>query len=446
MQKNLTTGNAFKNVIYFSLPFFLSYFLQTLYGLADLFIIGVYDDTASISAVSIGGQVMHMLTVTIVGLAMGTTVTIGKAVGAKDQATVQKVIGNTATVFLAGSVVLTFVLILFASPIARIMSTPTEALDGTISYLTVCFIGIPFITAYNVISAVLRGYGDSKSPMYFIAVACVCNIGLDYLFIGAMDMGPVGAALGTTLSQTVSVVIALVAMIKSKNGIRVTKSDFKPHGATLKSIFKVGVPVAVQDGCIQISFLVITVFANRRGLTDSTAVGIVEKIIGVLFLVPSSMLSAVSAIGSQSFGANDPKRAKQTMFYAMGICVTLGTIIAITVQFAAPYLIRLFDDTPEVVRSGEQYLKSYSLDCIIAGVHFCFSGYFCAMEKSILSFTHNLISAAVRIPLSYYASQAFTDTLFPMGLASPIGSAASAIICVAIFCVLNARAKKKISE
>ena len=213
MQQNLTTGSVWKTVVRFSLPYLLSYFLQTLYGMADLFIIGQFEGVASTTAVSVGSQVMHMLTVMIVGLAMGSTVSIGQAVGAGDARRAGRSIGNTAALFLGLSLVLTALLLLLVDPIVALMSTPEAAAEGTADYLTICFLGIPFITAYNIISSIFRGLGDSRSPMYFIAVACAANIGLDYLFMGGLGLGPSGAALGTTLSQTVSVVIALAVLL-----------------------------------------------------------------------------------------------------------------------------------------------------------------------------------------------------------------------------------------
>ena len=300
MERDLTSGSVWKNIVYFSLPYLLSYFLQTLYGLADLFIVGQFDGVASTTAVSIGSQVMHMLTVMIVGLAMGTTVNIGRAVGARDSQKASKVVGNTTVLFVGVSVVLAVVLLVLVQPIVRVMSTPAEAVEGTVRYLTICFIGIPFITAYNVIASIFRGLGDSKSPMYFIAVACVANIALDYLFIGALHMGPAGAALGTTLSQTISVAVSLLVILKKKTGISVKRADFRPERVTMGQVLKIGVPIAAQDGFIQVAFIIITIIANRRGLSVAAAVGIVEKIISFLFLVPASMLSTVSALGSDS--------------------------------------------------------------------------------------------------------------------------------------------------
>lgn len=291
MERNYTTGSIFKNILIFSLPYLFSYFLQTLYGMADLFIIGQFEGVASTTAVSIGSQVMHMLTVMIVGLAMGATVSIGQATGANNRKEAASDIGNTVTLFLLLSLVLTAVLLVLVKPVVSIMSTPSEAVNGTIAYLTICFIGIPFITAYNIISSILRGMGDSKSPMYFIAIACVMNIILDYIFMGALHLGPAGAALGTTLSQTVSVAVALIFLIKKEHGLSLHRTDFKPQSPIMGRILKIGVPIAMQDGLIQVAFILITIIANQRGLTDAAAVGIVEKIISFLFLVPSSMLS-----------------------------------------------------------------------------------------------------------------------------------------------------------
>lgn len=271
MTKNLTTGSVFRNIFFFSLPYFLSYFLQTLYGMADLFIIGQFEGATSITAVSIGSQVMHMLTVMIVGLAMGTTVTIAQAVGAEDKLRVRHAVGTTAVLFFGVSLVLAFVLIFARGWIAAVMETPTEAVAGTEAYLLICFLGIPLITAYNIIASIFRGLGDAKSPMYFVAVACVFNIVLDCIFMGALAMGPAGAAWGTVISQAVSVVLALVFIKSGRAGIALSRADVQPDFAVLRRILRIGIPVSLQDGFIQIAFLVITVIANMRGLTDAAA-------------------------------------------------------------------------------------------------------------------------------------------------------------------------------
>ena len=442
MKRDLTSGSVFKNILLFSLPYLLSYFLQTLYGLADLFIIGQFEPVAGTTAVSIGSQVMHMITVMIVGLAMGTTVTIGQAVGGKDKKQASLCIGNSAVLFMALSLVLAGVLLIFTKPITAIMSTPTEAVEGTVSYLTVCFIGIPFITAYNIISSIFRGMGDSKSPMYFIAVACGANIALDYLFIGYFRMGAMGAALGTTLAQTISVIIALTVIIKKDMGISLKVEDFRPKSNAIKGILKIGLPISLQDGLIQVAFIIITIIANRRGLIDSAAVGIVEKIISFLFLVPSSMLSTVSALGAQNIGAGKPMRARETLRYAIMLATGFGIVVSIAMQFMADPVVGLFTSDAAVIVAGGQYLRGYIFDCIFAGMHFSFSGYFCAIGRSELSFIHNIIAIVlVRVPGVYLTSVMFPTTLLPMGLATATGSLVSVIVCL-IAMKLISRPKK----
>ena len=442
MEKKLTSGSVLKNILVFSPPYLISYLLQTLYGMADLYIIGQFGAVAETTAVSIGSQVIHMLTVMIVGLAMGATVFVGQSIGGNDQKKAARGIGNTVTLFMAVSVVLTVILVLLVKPITAIMSTPTDAVSGTLDYLTICFIGIPFITAYNVISSIFRGMGDSKSPMYFIAIACAANIGLDYLFIGVFHIGPAGAALGTTLSQAISVVVSLAVILKRKTGISLSKTDFKPCRPVMGNILKIGVPVAFQDGLIQIAFIVITVIANNQGLNDSAAVGIVEKVMSFLVLIPSSMLSTVSALGAQNIGAGKQKRATDTLRYASMLAVGFGIVVAVIIQFIAEPVVSLFTDPStaagaEVVKLGGQYLRGYVWDCIFAGVHFCFSGYFCAVGKSGISFLHNIIAIVLmRIPGVYLTSKLFPTTLLPMGLATASGSIISVVICVIAFAVL----------
>lgn len=444
---NLTKGSVFGNIIRFSLPFFLSYFLQTLYGLADLFITGQYNGADTITAVSVGSQVMHMLTVIIVGLAMGSTVTIGRYVGGNDLKKVSRTIGNTIILFGLLSLVLMTVLLLGTDGIVRLLSTPDESVAETKKYLIICFAGIPFIVAYNIISSVFRGLGDSKSPMYFIAVACVINILIDYIFIGLFNMGASGAAFGTVISQFFSVIFALITIKYKKIEFGVTKKDLKPDMQVMAGILKIGMPVAVQDGLIQVSFIIITIIANNRGVTVAAAVGIVEKIISFLFLVPSSMLSTISAIAAQNSGAGLHGRAKQTLMYGILIAAGLGLFFAVVFQFIATPVMGLFTDEEQVIIMGSQYLKAYVIDCFVAGIHFCFSGYFCAYGRSMISFIHNLISILViRVLGAYLASQYYPDTLYPMGLAAPAGSLLSAVICIAAFFIITKKMNTKSKE
>lgn len=434
-KNDLTTGALLPQMMAFAIPYLIACFLQTFYGMADLFITGLFNGAAPITAVSIGSQLMHMLTVIIVGLAMGTTVSISRAVGGRDPKEASCCIGNSVLLFALFSLIGTVLLFLAIDPILSLLKTPAKAFEDTKAYLLICFAGIPFIVAYNVLASIFRGLGDTRTPMYFVALAGFINLLLDYIFIGPMAMGAAGAAAATILSEAVSVLLCLLYLRFANLGLSLTRKDFSFDALRMRTLLAIGLPISCQDGLIQISFLIITAIANSRGVEVAAAVGIVEKVISFLFLVPSAMLSTVAAFTAQNAGAGNDERGREALRYGIGLCIAFGLLCAAFGQFRAEWIISLFvTHEPEVVRLGGEYFRTYVIDCIFAGIHFCFSGYFSAYGKSIYSFLHNMISiVTVRVPGTYLAILLFPETLSPMGLAAPMGSLLSAVICVGIY-------------
>lgn len=442
-KNDLTTGSVGKNLVLFALPYLLSCFMQTFYGMTDLFVVGLYNGSETTTAVSIGSQVMHMLTVIIVGFAMGATVRIARCVGAKDERSAARTVGSAVTFFVLFAGVITIILLLTVNIITSVMLTPAEAVKETRLYLAICFAGIPFIVAYNVISSIFRGAGDSRRPMYFVAVACVVNIVLDFVFIGGLGLGAAGAALGTVCGQAVSVFFALGMLKRCDLGFQVTRKDIRADREVISQILKVGTPIACQDGLIQVAFIVITVIANSRGLIASAAVGIVEKLIGFMFLVPSAFLSAISAITAQNMGADKADRARASLRYGLVITVCWGIVCALYNQFLPQTLVGLFSKDAAVIAAGCAYMKSYAFDTVFAAVHFCFSGYFCGDQKAGISFIHNITAILlVRIPGAYLASIYFPDNLYPMGWAAPLGSLLSGLICIGFYMYYRRREQR----
>lgn len=436
MSNDLTKGKLLPIIIRFSLPFILSNFLQTFYGLADLFVIGYYNKAAEITAVSVGSQIMHMLTVVIIGLSVGASVSLSHASGAGDRDEISRVVGNTLSIFGVFALVLTLILLAGTDGILRGLSVPPEAFPGARSYCLICFAGIPFITAYNVISAIYRGIGDSRTPMYFVAIAGLVNLILDWVFIGPLSMGTSGAALATVIGQAVSVLISAYFLFGKKNRtFRAGLSSLRFIRPVSEKILKIGIPVAVQEGFIQVSFLIITVIANKRGVDIAAAVGIVEKLISFLFLVPSAMMSTVAMITAQNIGAGLHERGRQTLRYCVGICIFFGLAVFAGAQLLGDDILGLFvKNDPEVIRYGAQYFSSYAADCLLGGIQFSFSGYFNAYQKSWITFMHNTISIIlVRIPGAYLASLLFPENLMPMGAAAPLGSFLSIVICAVFY-------------
>lgn len=444
-EEKLTEGSVAAKLVAFSLPFLMANFLQTLYGMADLFIAGQFNGADVITAVSIGSQIMHMITVIIAGLAMGTTVLTARAVGAGKEREAGLCAGNSLLAFLIFSIFATAILFVFCPQIVALMHTPPEAVGETLSYLGICFLGIPFISLYNSVSAVFRGAGDSKRPLYFVAASCLVNIILDVFFMGPLALGSRGAALATVLSQAFSAFLAaFVLFARGKRGacVRILRGDFRMDAKVLKALLQIGLPVSAQDGFIQVSFLVITIIANSRGLSVAAAVGIVEKIICFLFLVPSSMLSAISALAAQNMGASFHARARHTLYAGMAIASAFGALFALAFQFTSVPFVSLFTHDAEVVQLGGQYLRSYVFDCFFAAFHFAFSGFFCAYGYSLLSFVHNTVSILlVRIPGAYLAAKYFPGTLYPMGWAPAIGSLLSSLICLGFYLLLKRNGK-----
>lgn len=433
---DLTSGNLLKNLVRFSVPYFISSFLQSFYGLADLFIVGRFSDVVQITGVSIGSQVMHFVTLLIVGLVMGVTVRISTEKGAGNVEKTGRIMGNAFLLFGIFAVVFTAVFILTAGGIISILSTPEEAYASSLSYLKITFAGIPFIVFYNVISGIFRGYGNSRDPMIFVALSGIINIVLDLILVGVFGMGAAGAALATTAAQGFCMLISAVTLYR--NGIRIRKEDIIPDSGIMKAILVIGIPIATQDAAIQISFLVITAIANTQGLIVAASVGIVEKMIGFLFLVPSAMLASISAMVAQNAGAGLHDNGRKILKYGLRICLTYGLIIAVVCEILSAPIIGMFTDEPMVILSGSQYFRVYVFDVVVAAIHFNYSGYFTAYGKSFLSFIHNVISAfAVRIPIAYLAVTLFPETLYPLGAASPAGSIFSSIFCIIVYRILK---------
>ncbi len=461
---DLTQGSVGKGLLRFALPYLFANFLQLFYGMVDLYVIGRYNEASATTAVSIGSQVMHMLTVVIAGFAMGITVHVGRAVGAKEEKKIGSIARSGFSFFVMIAVALTIVALFFTEGIVALMQTPTEAVSEAIIYLRICFIGIPFIVFFNYIASLYRGFGDSKSPLYFVGVACLVNVVLDFVLVGGAALGVMGAAIATVCGQAASVLSGVIFLLvngkkvayssdsgenrtsdeKSLNLLSAVafwrKSDGQHH-SYIGEILSVGAPIALQDGLIQVSFLLITVIANQRGLIDATAVGIVEKLIGFFFLVPSAFLSALSTATAQNMGANQKKRAEQALCFGISFCVMYGLVIGIIMQFIPGVFVGIFTSETAVIAAGCTYIRSYIWDTTFAGVHFCFSGYFCGNHQSVVSFIHNIVSIVlVRIPGAYFASLYYPDTLYPMGWAAPLGSVLSSLICVGVF--LYSRNKK----
>lgn len=428
---DLTQGSVPKVLLHFAVPFLLANVLQALYGGADLFVVGRYDDAASVAAVAIGSQVMQTVTGVILGLTTGITVLIGIATGAKDDRKTASIVGTGIWLFAVVAVVLTALMVALYGQIAVWMHTPAEAMRDTEAYLWICSMGIPFIIGYNVVCGILRGLGDSRTPLYFVALACVLNIVLDFILVGACGMRAAGAAAATVTAQGASFATALGFLYRKGFHFEFTRRDIRPVRALCRRMVLLGAPIALQDLLVNLSFLLITVIVNGMGVVASAALGVVEKLIVFAMLPPMAIASAVAAMTAQNYGAGLRGRMRYCLRSGIAMALVFGVSVCVYCQFLPDTLTGIFTKDAAVMQMASGYLRGYSIDCIMVSFVFCINAYFSGQGNSVFPMVHSVISTFLfRIPLSYAFSLASSSSLFLMGFAPPLSTLVSLMICI----------------
>lgn len=439
---SFTSGSIPKAILTFVGPFMLGIMVQNLYGAVDLFVVGRFATTADASAVTIGSQLMNIVTQLIIGFATGITMLIGKSFGAKDQKGLTRTTGVAVMIFSIAGVLLTAIYIIANHALVTVMRTPPEAIAATRQYLGACAVGIVFIVGYNVVTSILTGLGDSRTPFLFILVACFINIVLDVVFVKYIGMGALGAAIATTVAQAGSFLFSILFLCHKGVGFPLSKADIKLDRQQILWILKIGGPVAMQNILVGMSFLFISAIINQMGVVASAAVGVVEKLITFLMVPAIAMGTAVGTASSQNLGADQPDRARKCMWYGVLIALIPSIIIAVFCQFGSPLLTGLLTNDSAVVTMGGDYLRSYIWDCILVSFVFCMNGYFNSCGKSWFSLAHSLVTTfAVRVPMAYLLSRLDHTGLFMIGWAAPLSTLISLVLCMIFLAILR---KKRI--
>lgn len=433
-ENQLIQGRIPRVLLTFAGPYLVAILLQSLYGAADLFVVGRYTGSAAVSAVSIGSQMMSAVVSIFLGFSMGGTVLVGQCVGAGDGSGAAKAIGTMGVAFSGLALLFTPVMLLLVNPLTAAMQTPVQAVEATHQYLFLCCCGIPFIIGYNVVSGIFRGLGDSRTPVYFIALACGVNVGLDFLLVGGFGLGAAGAAIATVAAQGLSFLASLWYMARKGFAFPFHRSHLRLDRRSLKFIFQLGLPLALQNVLVNLSFLIITAIVNAMGLIASAAVGVVEKLINFAMLPASAFASAVAPITAQNIGAGKPERALQGLRWGIGYSLAFGIAVCIVSQIWPQALAGIFSADPAVIVQAADYLRSYSMDCVLVSFVFPLNSYFSGCGRSIITAAHNLTATfLVRIPVSYLLSRRAGVTLFQIGLAAPAASLLSVLICGVYF-------------
>lgn len=446
--RNFTEGEIFKPLLRFALPVLFALFLQAMYGAVDLMIVGRFAEdayvSAHVSAVSTGSQIMLTLTNLVASFAMGATIMLGQQIGEGRAEKGGETIGSCIGLFFCIGVVLTVILVPGAGTVARLMHAPREAFDLTVSYVRICGAGSLVIIAYNLIGSIFRGIGDSVTPLVTVAIACVCNIIGDLILIAGFHMGTIGAAIATVFAQAVSVAVSFVWMRRKKKlPFRITLTDLRMRPQIVKRITRLGLPIAMQDFLVGVSFLLIQVIVNSLGVLPSAGVGVAEKVCAFIMLVPAAFMQSMSAFVAQNAGAGKYDRAGKALGYGIIMSLIVGIGMFYMSFFHGVSLASMFAKDIEVAKAGADYLKAYAIDCMLTPIFFCFIGYYNGIGMTRFVMAQGIISAfLVRVPVSFLMSRRTPVSLFHIGLATPASSALQIIMCLCAMIYVRKHLKK----
>ena len=425
---NFTAGSIPKKILRFMLPVLGALVLQAAYGAVDLLVVGRFGTTAGLSGVSTGSQVLNLVTLVITGSSMSITVLISRYLGQKRPQEISPLLGAGFTLYSVVAAILFVIMVFFAGPLTILMQAPAEAVDLTATYIRICGAGIFFIVAYNVLSAIFRGLGDSRSPLIFVGIACAVNVVGDLFFVAVLHMNVAGAALATVMAQAVSVVFALLMLRKKDIGLHLSRKSFGFNHYSA-SILQIGIPLALQDLLTQISFVVICAFVNRLGLNASSGYGVACKIINFAMLVPSALMQSLAAFVSMNVGAGKEDRAAKGTRIGMGIGLVIGTCVFCLVYFAGDILSSIFTSDAAVIQDSFLYLRGFTFESIVTAVLFSMIGYYNGHECTLWTMCQGMAQTfLVRIPFAYVMSIQPNASLTMIGLASPLASLFGSIL------------------
>ena len=441
-KSDFTQGSILKKLILFMMPVLGALILQAAYGAVDLLVVGRYGTTSGLSAVSTGSQVLNLVTFVVTQLSMGITVLIARYLGEKRPKQIGSVIGGGAVVFAGISIVLFILMVFFAHPISVLMQAPKEAVTLTSTYVRICGSGIFFIVAYNVLAAIFRGLGDSRSPLLFVLAACIINIIGDLALVAGLHMDAAGAAIATVMAQGFSVVFAVVILMKKNLPFTIAKHDFS-WNVQCGKFMEIGLPLALQELLTQLSFLALCAFVNRLGLEASSGYGVACKIVNFAMLVPSALMQSLASFISQNVGAGKTKRAKKTLYTGIGVGLTIGCIVFIFVMFKGDMLAAIFTTDEAVIQRAYEYLKGFAPETLATAILFSMIGYFNGNNKTVFVMVQGLIQTLlIRLPLAYVMSIQPNASLTNIGLAAPVSTVAGVIMSVTYFIYLNRKAAR----
>ena len=439
---DFTKGKILGPLIQFMVPVFLAMFLQAMYGAVDLLIVGQFAESIDVSAVSTGSQIMMTITNLVTSFAMGTTILLGQRIGEGRGEEGGQVIGSSICLFAVIAGVFTILIPLLCRPLSALMNAPEEAFDETADYIRICGFGSLFIISYNLIGSIFRGIGDSKTPLMTVLIACVSNIACDLLLVAVCRLGTAGAAIATVFAQALSVLISLLILRRKQLPFQLVRSDLQFSKNIIRKVAALGVPIALQDLLVGISFLVLLAIVNGLGLIASAGIGVAEKVCGFIMLIPAAFMQAMAAFVAQNIGAGQYRRAKKALAYAIAVSTMLAVVMFAVTFWRGDLLSSVFANDTQVIAASADYLKAYAIDCLLTCFLFCFIGFFNGLGMTRFVMIQGIIGAfLVRIPVAFLMSRQTPVSMFHIGLATPCSTILQVALCLIWFRRANIKYK-----
>ena len=403
--KDLTTGKEGKLILQFAAPMLLGNVFQQLFSVVDSIVVGNFVGKEALAAVGASFPVIFVMVSMIIGLVMGTTVVISQYFGAKDFVKVKRAIDTMYITSFFASLAISVAGIFLSGPILKLLGLPDELMPEAVKYLKIYFFGTIIIFGYNGTSAVLRGLGDSKTPLYFLIVATVANIILDLLLIAVFDLGVAGAAYATVISNGIALLLAIVYLNKTHRFIRIAVRGLNFDMEVLRHSVRIGLPTGVQQTLVAMGMLALMGIVNQFGTNVIAAFSVASRLDAVAVIPAMSFSMALSTFVGQNIGANKLDRIRTGLISTVKMMVIVTIVTTLSIVIFGHFMINLFTSDAEVIRLGDQYLTIVSLFYIFFTLMFIYAGVMRGAGDTLIPMFISLLSLwLIRIPFAWFMS------------------------------------------
>lgn len=402
--KDLTTGPVLQQLLWFAVPIMLSNLLQTAYNMSDMVIIGQFAGSTGLSSVSVGGDVLHFFMFLGMGFSTAGQIIVSQYVGAGKRKELNTVIGTMFSSILILSVFLTVLSLLLADPLLHVLHAPAEAEQGARDYILCCSAGLVFTLGYNMVSAILRGMGDSRHPMIFVAIGTIFNIGLDLIMVAVLRMGAFGAALATVISQGISLVLSLAYLYRNKVAFcfDFKLSSFRPDSKIIGLMIRLGIPIAIQTSASSLSAMYVSSHVNTYGVVASAVTGVGLRLSNLALIVANSMNVSSSAMVGQCFGAGKMERIRQSFWRVFIVDFVFVTILSIIILLFPAFVFGLFNRDAGVLEMAKLYAPVAAITFMGFSVRSPSLGFINGLGHSKMNFWMGVVEGFIlRIGLTY---------------------------------------------